>query len=111
MAKGISGFEIEGRFNTEDEAIDWGRENFSSKYDSAFVEVGTKTYLLCDCGMCDDYLLRGILETAVAKFFEDLGLNVDDSICIDLGADMNEVAWDYLSKYHDFDILYAFDTF
>lgn len=112
MARGITGFEIEGHFDTEDEAIEWGRNNFKSKYDYAFVEVGKKTYLLCDCGMCDDSLLRGKLETAVIGFFEDLGLSIkDDSIYIDLGADMNEIAWDYLSKYCDFDVLYAFDTF
>lgn len=111
MAKDISGIEIEQYFNSEEEAEEWGRNNFTSKYDYTFVDVNGKTYLLCDCGMCDDYMLRGKLEEAVRSFFSDLGLQATDEIVIDLGADMNEVAWNLLGKYWGFDVLYAFDEY
>lgn len=112
MSKGISGIEIEQYFNSEEEAEAWGRDHFTSKYEYAFVDVNGKTYLLCDCGMCDDFMLRGMLEKAVQEFFKAIGLSItDDSLYIDLAADMNEVAWDLLSKYWGLDILYAFDSF
>ena len=111
MAKGISGIEIEQYFGSEEEAKEWGQNNLG-KTGFAFVDINGKTYLLCGTGMCDDFMLRGKLEEAVISFFEDLGLGIsDDSLYIDLAADMNEVAWNLLSKYWGLDILYAFDTF
>ena len=111
MAKGISGIEIEQKFNSTEEAEAWGRENFDGDYSYAFVDVQGKTYLLCATGMCDDVMLRGKIEQAVIDFFEDLGLQISDEIYVDIGADANEVAWEYLSKYKDFDVLYAFDEY